>query len=91
MPQAYGDRLLEGKPSSGTHINIENRSLNDEFDSFGEAAGACGWYLGALDPSESVLITVVFMFSHGEPVLTCSGSRMKTSADNSPRTSGSTG
>ena len=56
-----------GEPVNGTHINIENRSLNGEFDSFGEAAGACGWYLSALDPCESVSVTIAFMFSHGEP------------------------
>jgi hypothetical protein len=53
------------KPSSGTHISIEDRSLNGDELSFGQVAGAMGWYLGTLDPDESVSLTVAIMFGAG--------------------------
>jgi parallel beta-helix repeat protein len=60
------------KPPTGTHVNIENRDLNEVTEIFyDEVAGAMGWYLGSLDPNESVSITVAFMFGHG-PVHTTS-------------------
>jgi len=54
-----------GEPPVGTHKNIENRELNGLTTSYGQVAGAMGWYLDSLDPNESVSITVAFMFSHG--------------------------
>ena len=53
------------KPPEGTHISIENTTLNGAELSFGEVAGAMGWYLGTLDPDESVSLTVAIMFGAG--------------------------
>jgi len=51
-----------GKPAVGTHIDIENRNLDSNDYSYGEAAGAMGWYLPQLGPDETTSITVAFMF-----------------------------
>ncbi|MCK4999418.1 MAG: DUF11 domain-containing protein, partial [Anaerohalosphaera sp.] len=55
-----------GKPGSGTHINIENRELNEDESIFDdEVAGAMGYDLGDVAFGESVSITFAFMFGHG--------------------------
>ena len=55
------------EPPTGTHHSIENRELNEETENFyDEVAGAMGWYLGSLDPNESVSLTVAFMFGNGQ-------------------------
>lgn len=52
-----------GRPSTGTHIHIENRQLNGINRIFNaEAGGAMGWALGSLDPNETVSMTIAFMF-----------------------------
>jgi hypothetical protein len=54
-----------GKPTKGTHIHIEKRNLNNVNYSYGETAGAMGWYLPDLAPGQSTSITVAFMFGCG--------------------------
>jgi hypothetical protein len=55
------------KPLEGTLINIENRALNGKTELYdGYAAGAMKWYLGSIDPNETVSLTVAFMFGHEE-------------------------
>jgi hypothetical protein len=51
-----------GKPATGTHISVEERNLDGNDFSYGETAGATGWYLPTLAPGESTSITVAFMF-----------------------------
>jgi len=50
------------KPPVGTHLNIEAGTLNEELRSYGEVAGAMGWFLGALQPGQSVSLTLAVMF-----------------------------
>jgi uncharacterized repeat protein (TIGR01451 family) len=51
------------KPPIGTHLHIENRSLNGRDRIFGaEVGGAMGWALGSLDPNETVSLTLAYMF-----------------------------
>lgn len=55
------------KPSEGSHINIENRTLNGLDELHGaETAGAMGWFLGNLAPNESTSMTFAFMFGQRE-------------------------
>jgi len=59
----------DGKPSVGTHINIEKRELNGEVSIYDEeASGAMGWYLDSLAPNESVSVTIAVMFGYHIPV-----------------------
>lgn len=52
-----------GRPQTGTHVNIEDRNLNDANYAYGETAGAMGWYLPDLEPDETTSITIAFMFA----------------------------
>ena len=54
------------KPQSGTHISIEERNLDSNDYSYGETAGAMGWYLPDIGPDETTSITVAFMFGTTE-------------------------
>jgi len=57
------------KPPIGTHINIENRTLNGVTEIYNnQVAGAMGWSLGSLDPNDTVSITIAYMWGRGEPV-----------------------
>jgi hypothetical protein len=64
-PDVYECGYYEGhgfqKPPTGTHINIEQRTLDSNDYSYGEVAGAMVWYLGQLEPNESVSHTIVIM------------------------------
>lgn len=62
---------VEFKPSSGTHINIENRSLNDANEIYiDEVGGAMGWALGTLAPNATAKVTIGFFYveAREEPV-----------------------
>jgi hypothetical protein len=50
------------KPPAGTHIDIEQRILDRNSYSYGETAGAMGWFLPNLSPNQTTSITVAFMF-----------------------------
>jgi hypothetical protein len=70
-PDVFENGYYQGhnpiKPSRpGTHWDIEDRNLNGEESSYGEAAGALGWLLGSLAPNETTSITVAFMFGYGQ-------------------------
>lgn len=54
-----------GKPSIGTHINVENRSLNGAdhlYDT--EPAAAVFWDMGSMDAGQACSITFAIMFGH---------------------------
>ena len=55
-------------PTTGTYVNVLNRSLNGRtFIENEEAAGAMGWYLGSVDPNETTSLTLAVMFGYGVP------------------------
>lgn len=60
----------EERPATGTHLRIENRSLNNATGVyFNEVAGAMGWNLGTLAPNATTSLTVAVMFGQ-EKVIT---------------------
>lgn len=61
----YAGHTYWTRPPSGTHNRIEDRILNNIDYSHGEVAGAMGWYLGSLDPNESISHTIAIMFGSG--------------------------
>ena len=74
-PDVFGHGLFEGhsaiKPPIGTHLDIENRSLNSQvylFDT--EPAAGAGWFFGTLAPDETVSITFALMFGYDNEINT---------------------
>ncbi len=58
--------MFENGFHRGTDANIERRNLNGEPDSHGaRVSAATGWYLGMLEPNESVSLTLAVMVGAG--------------------------
>jgi parallel beta-helix repeat protein len=55
-----------GEPTTGTHIRIENRTLNGQiYLEDDEVAGAAKWNIGNLEPNETKSITLALMYGVG--------------------------
>jgi uncharacterized repeat protein (TIGR01451 family) len=53
-----------GKPTSGTHLHVEDRNLNGiDAIYMKEVCGAMGWSLASLEPNATTSITLAYMFS----------------------------
>ena len=58
-----------GKPGVGTHINVENRTLNGVDHLYDcEPAAAMGWYMGSLEPGQTTSITFAIMFGYDDEI-----------------------